>query len=212
MADEKTYSEADYHALEKQLEALKGKNAELIAETKDAKRDLKSIKTEFADMQQEMSGKKVGITADDLKRMREEVRTDLEKEYAPAKVRAEQLTAENRTLRLDRIVKDAMLKGGARAERVDALFKLKQDEFDLTDDGQPMLRNRKGTPVEKYVADDLKTEFPEFYAGTGSTGGGAARSAAGGGNVGSIIAADDGKGFLAHVADIASGKATVQSP
>ena len=210
MADPKTFTQDELDAaVQKATAPLIAKRDELMDEVKETRRDMKSVKAQLAELEQEKKAGGKGITADDLKKMREEVRVDLEKEFAPHKEKAEALTAENRRLKLDNVVKAAMAKGGARADRIDALFRLKQDEFELTDDGQPMLKNRKGTPVEKYVSEDLKTEFPEFFAGTGSRGGGASRSSAGGGSS-TTIAADDGKAFLANLEGIKKGEVVVQ--
>ncbi len=209
MADPKTYTQEDLDAaIAKATAPLIAKRDELLDEVKESRRERKTMESRLTEMEQGAKGQKAGITSDELKKLREDVRADLEKDYLPHKTTAEKLAAENRTLKLDNVVKSAMLKGGARADRVDALFKLKQDEFDLTDDGQPMLKNRKGTPVEKFVGEDLKTEFPEFYTGTGSRGGGASKSAAGGGNT-STIAADDGKAFLASLDGIIKGDVKV---
>lgn len=209
MADSKTYTQEELDAaIAKATAPLIAKRDELMDEVKETRRSMKELKGEFTEMQQAAKGQKAGITSEELKKLRDDVRADLEKEYAPHKTTAEKLAAENRTLKLDNVVKQAMLKGGARPDRVDALFKLKQDEFDLTDDGQPMLKNRKGTPVEKFVTEDLKAEFPELFVGTGSRGGGAAKSAAGGGNT-TTIAADDGKAFLSNLSGIVKGDVQV---
>lgn len=209
MADPKTYSEEEYAAIVKERDALKAKRDEILDEAKDAKKELKGLRAELTELQQAAKGQKAGVTAEDLKNLRAEVLADLEKQYAPTKEQAATLAAENRRLKLDNVVKAAMAKGGARAERIDALFKLTQDQFDLTDDGQPMLKDRKGTPVEKFVSEDLKALYPEFYNGSGSRGGGASRSAAGGGST-TTIAADDGKGLLANLEAIAKGEVLVQ--
>lgn len=209
MADPKTYSEEEYAAIVKERDALKAKRDEVLDEAKDAKKELKGLRAELTELQQAAKGQKAGVTAEDLKNLRAEVLADLEKQYAPTKEQAATLAAENRRLKLDNVVKAAMAKGGARAERIDALFKLTQDQFDLTDDGQPMLKDRKGTPVEKFVSEDLKALYPEFYNGSGSRGGGASRSAAGGGST-TTIAADDGKGLLANLEAIAKGEVLVQ--
>ena len=103
-----------------------------------------------------------------------------------------------------------MSKSGVRAERVDALFRLTGDQFDLTEDGQPMLRDRMGTPVEKFITDDLSKAYPEFFTGTGSSGGGASKSAGGASGNPRTIAANDGKGFLANVEAIAKGDTRMQ--
>lgn len=209
MADPKSYTQDELDAaITKATAPLIAKRDELMDEVKESRRDMKTVKAQLAEIEQERKAGGKGITADDLKKMRDEVRADLDKEYAPHKQTAEKLAAENRTLRLDNVVKAAMAKGGARADRIDALFKLTGDRFDLTDDGQPMLKDRKGTPVEKFVSEDLKAEYPEFYTGTGSKGSGASKSAAGGGT--KTIAADDGKSFLANLDGIKSGEVVVQ--
>lgn len=209
MADPKTYTQDEFDAaVSKATAPLIAKRDELMDEVKGTRREMGAMEKRVAQMEQDAKGQKAGITSEELTKLRSDVRADYDKEYAPFKVNAEKLAAENRTLKLDNVVKAELLKGGARPDRVEALFKLKQDEFDLTDDGKPMLKNRKGTPVEKFVGEDLRAEFPEFYTGTGSRGGGAAKSAAGGGNT-STIASDDGKAFLSNLAGIISGDVRV---
>lgn len=207
--DDKTYTQAEWDKLQKERDALAAKRDELLDEVKDAKREMRKIREDFTDLQQQQKAGKAGITAEELKQLRADVQADLEKQYGPVKVQAETLAAENRTLRLDNVVKGAMAKGGVLAERIDALFKLEREEFDLTDDGQPMLTNRKGTPVEKYVAEELKQKYPEWFQGSGSSGGGASKSSAGGGSVTSI-AADDGKAFLSNLSGIIKGEVAVR--
>ena len=80
----------------------------------------------------------------------------------------------------------------------------------MTEDGKPMLRSSPGIEVNKYVADELRKEYPEFYNGSGSSGGGASKSsAAGGGGNPRTIAATDRSSFLANVEKIAKGEVQV---
>jgi hypothetical protein len=141
------------------------------------------------------------------------VRNDLEREYLEVKTERDQLARDKRALQLDDRVKGLMAKSGVRAERVDALYRLTGERYDLTSDGQPMLKDRVGTPVEKFIAEELVKEFPEFYMGSGSNGGGASKSAGGaGGGLGRSIAAGDlsQKGFLENVEAIATRKVEVR--
>ena len=212
MADPKSYTQDELDAaIQKATGPLIAKRDELMDEVKDGRREIKKITTQLAEIEQERKAGGKGITADDLKKIREEVRADLEKEFTPFKTDAEKFRTENRTLRLDNEVKKLMAAGGARAERIDALFKLTRDEFDLTDDGQPMLVNHKGKPVEKFIAETLKAQYPEFYTGTGSRGGGAQKSAGGAGAT-QTIAADDGKSFMGNLEGIVKGDVAVQAP
>ena len=163
---------------------------------------------ELQELKQSATAKKKGLTDDQLKQLRQEVREDLEKQYSPFKAQAEQLSAENRELKLDNVVKGLMGKNGVRAARVDALFRLKANEFDLTEDGSPMLKNHPGREVDKYISETLMEEFPEFYESSGSSGGGASKSTGGaGGNVRTIKKGDNAA-LLANLEGVADG--TVQ--
>lgn len=77
--------------------------------------------------------------------------------------------------------------------------------------GQPLVADGKGTPMsfDLFVEQTLKTKFPRAFDGTGSSGGGAAKSIASGNGGSKVIPAGDNAAFLASVEDIASGKATV---
>jgi hypothetical protein len=181
--------------------ALVTKRDELLAETKAAKEAARAVKAQLAEMETATKAMKAGISSQELERLRAEV----DGQYRPV---VEALKAENRRLKLDGVVKEQMARGGARADRIEALFKLTAGEYDLTDDGQPMLRERPGTPIEKFIAEDLKAQYPEFFDGTGSSGGGAPKSVASGAV--RVIPAGDPLAFGKNAADIASGKAEVR--
>lgn len=200
--------------------ALEANKNEILAELAAARKQLKAfegfdpaevkeLKAKLAHVEQEKKATKAGVTSDELARLRQEVRDDLEREYAEVKGRADALSKEVRELRLDGVVKGLMAKSGVRGERVDALFRLTADQFDLTDDGQPMVKAKMGTPVDKFVAEHLSKEYPEFFLGTGSSGGGAAKSAAGGTSP-HVVPAGDSAAFLGNLEAIAKGKVRVQ--
>lgn len=224
VADPKTYTQEELDAqVQERLAAAKADGdtafAKLWEEAKQAKQRLKdfdgvdpveykSLKDKVTSLEQQQKAEKAGITSEELTRLRTEVRADLEREYQPHITKAEKLAIENRGLKLDSVVKGQMSKAGVRAERIDALYRLTADEYDLTDDGTPMIKNRMGTPVEKFVSEELVKQYPEFFNGTGSSGGGATKTNAGGGGA-KVIAAGDNKAFIANLDNIASGKATV---
>lgn len=227
--DDKKYTQAEVDALiEERNKALEGKRDEILSELKEAKAKLKAVdgidpeehralQAKIQDLETQKKADKAGVTSEQLAKIRQEVEADLVGRYS--KMTAAELAAQipavgdvvkdNRTLRLDSVVKAEMAKAGARSERIDALFKLTADQFDLTDDGKPMLRDRPGIDVTKFVAEDLKKEYPELYNGTGSSGGGASRSTAGGGGAPQTIAANDSKGFIDNLEGIAKGTVNV---
>ena len=163
----------------------------------------------LAQVELESKAGKVGLNSEQLNKMREEIRADLSREYEPFKTQAESLRGEVRALRLDNVVKSEMAKNGVRGERVDALFRLSRDDFDLTDDGVPIVANRPGTELGKYIVGDLATAYPEFFEGVGSSGGGASRPSGGAPTGARSIAANDADAFLANLEGIAKGTVTV---
>lgn len=222
MADEAqeptTYTEEQVQALvQEKLAAAKAEGdkafAALWEEGKQAKARAKELEARLTKAEQAEKAKKAGVSSEELERLRHEVQTDLEKSYSEYKTQAERLAAENRALKLDDKVKSIMAKHGVRAERVEALYRLTGDRFDLTTDGLPMLKDRMGTPVEKFIAEELVKEYPEFFQGSGSSGGGASKSAGGAsGGLGRSIAAGDlsPKGFLDNVEAIAKRQVEVR--
>lgn len=131
---------------------------------------------ELAKAQAEAKAKAAGLSDEQIAEMRAQARKDLEVEFSPLKERAdlaETLAAENRALLLDNKVKAMMAAAGVRADRIEALFKVAGDRFDLTTDKTPMLKAAPTTAVEQYVKDTLKVEFPEFYEGSRAAGGNA---------------------------------------
>lgn len=227
--DDKTYTKEEVEALiQERNQALEAKRDEILGELKQAKAKLqgldgldpeeyRALQAKVTELEQAKKAEKAGITSEQLAKMREEVRADLLGQWAkmPADQLAEHIPTvrdivkDNRSLRLDSVVKAEMGKAGARSERIDALFKLTADRFDLTEDGKPMLRDKPGIEVDKFVSETLKSEYPEFFNGSGSSGGGAPRSTAGGGGTPQTIAAGDSQGFIQNLEGIAKGDVKV---
>ena len=225
MADEpKTYTEDEVAAkIAEANKALERKRDELLTEAKNAKKQAAEIQTQYEqsmakmqELEQQMAAQSAGVGDEKLKELREQMKADFERQYAPFKSKVGELEdalgqkdGKIRELLLDNRVKAEYAKHGARAERVDPLFRLTNDRFDLTDDNEVILKDNREVPLDKYIREDLSSEFPEFFNGSGSSGGGASRSAASGGGSVRTIAAGDGAALLANLADVASGKTKV---
>ena len=217
----KTFTQEQVDALiTERNQALEANRDEVLAKLAKAKNQAKAfdgldateVREKLAmltELEQQSKAKQAGFTDEQLRKLRDDVRADLEKEYLPYKISAETLGEEVRTLKLDNEVKKLMTVQGVRGERVDALFRLTAGEFDLTEDGKPMLKNDPTREVGKYVAEELSKQYPEFYVGSGSSGGGASKSAGAAGGRVRTIAAGDNAAFLANLEGIASGEVTV---
>jgi hypothetical protein len=228
MADEaKTFTQEQVEALvAEQVGALREKNEELIGELRSASAklksydgvDVKSMTARLAELEQQSKAEKAGMTSEALAKLRQDVEVDVVKRLQSDQTAAlrlfpwaEDLAKENRSLKLDSVVKAEMAKGGARAERVDALFRLTADRWDLTEDGKPVLKDKPATELGKYVADELRKEYPEFYTGSGSTGGGASRSKGASGTTPGFIQAD-AESYRANVEKLARGEVKMVTP
>lgn len=124
----------------------------------------------------EAKAKASGLSDEQIANIRADLRREIESEYEPVKAQAQTadaLAAENRALLLDNKVKATMAAKGVRADRIEALFKVAGDRFDLTADKSPMLKDQPGVGIDGYIADTLKAEYPEFFEGTKATGSGA---------------------------------------
>lgn len=227
-AGDTTYTQSELEAKIQEANAgLEANRDKILEELKTVKANLrkydgvdpdeiKQLREQLSELQEQSKAEKAGLTGEDLAKLRADVEKNLIERFAKDRDLglqtfdwARELATENRGLKLDTKVKAEMAKGGARSERIDALFRLTEDRFSLTDDGQPMLKDNPGLEIGEYVASTLKQEYPEFYNGSGSTGGGASKSNAGG--VGTkTIARDDQAAFLANVDKIASGEIEVE--
>lgn len=154
---------------------LRGSLAEERKRREAAEKLVTKTAAELKKLETDSKGREAGLTDEKLNEIRAQVRKDLEEEYKPIIEKEKNASTENRTLKLDNQVRNVMgsEKVKVRPERQEALWKLIGDRFDLTDDGKPMVKAKPGVTVEKYLAEDVKAEFGEFYVGTGASGGGA---------------------------------------
>lgn len=139
---------------------------------KEAEKAAKERAARLQELELEAKASKEGLTTDKLKEIRQQVAA----EYEPFKAKAEQYAAENRALKLNDRVK-ALL---AKAEFVDAevAWKLFGEQFDLTEDGQPIVKDAPGTSLDAHIA-KIAEAHPYLVKGSQIAGGGAAGAKAG---------------------------------
>lgn len=194
----------------KALDEVKAARAKLAAYDGLDPDEAKSWKTKLTELEQQRKADAAGITAETLAKMRQETAAEFDKKFGPVVEENAKLKTEIRGLRLDDRVKAHMGKAGVRAERIDALYRLTSDRFDLTDDNEPMLKGST-KEVPKYIAEELVKEYPEFFAGSGSSGGGATKSAGGAGRTEPIRISNDPASLLANIDALAKGDVTVDT-
>ena len=217
----KTYTQEQVDAaIAEANEGLEANRNEVLADLRKAKDQLKTfgdidpkehrdLKAKISALETQAKAEKAGITSQELDKMRADVRAQIEDEYTPLRGEVDVLKRENRELKLDNVVKAAMGSSGVRAERIDALFRLAGDRFDLTDDGKPMLSSHPAKDVKRYLAEELEAEYPEFYVSSKSSGGSAPKSVSSGTGRVREIARDDPDAFMANLEGIARGEITV---
>ena len=217
-----TYTQDEVDALiAERNKALEANRDKALAETKAAKEalrafgdlDAETVKqslAELAELKQQRHAEASGITSEQLEKLRVTIRQDLEQEYEPLKTQVVELSTDNRTLRLDSKVQTLMAENGVLPHRIEALYSLEGKAFDLTDDGSPMLRDNPGGDLGKFITENLAQKYPEWFEGSGSSRGGAAKSEASGRGRRGSIAANDPDSFMDNLEDIAKGTVTVR--
>ena len=131
MADgDKTYTADEVAAqIEEATKGLKANRDEALTEAKKAKATVQDLTTRLSDLEQKSKASEVGMTSEALAKLRLDVQADMERRYAADPAAglkafpwAASLAQENRSLKLDSVVKAEMAKAGARADRIDPLF------------------------------------------------------------------------------------------
>lgn len=127
---------------------------------------------ELQKLQTQRKAADAGMTEEKLKELREEAKAEYMAEIQPQLDEAVKIKAQNRSLLLDADMKARALKAGVLPEKVDDFWALRGSEFDLTDDGKPMVKGKPGIEPDKHLTVLLKKN-PEWVKGTQASGGGA---------------------------------------
>jgi hypothetical protein len=152
---------------------LKNSIAATRKERDAAKKKAQELEVRLAELEEEVTAGKKGVSSDKLA----EIRKQAEEKFKADLEERDRLRGEVRSLKLDGSVK-AML---AKAEAVDVndAWEIVGKEFDLTDDGKPIVKADPTADVEKYVA-SLRAKKPHLFKGSQASGGGAAGKQNGG--------------------------------
>lgn len=141
------------------VSGLKNKNAELLRKEREATQRAREL-------EQQLKDKAKGLTDEEIaaqrKREEELTRPHLEENAA--------LKAELRKLKLDGNVQKMLLEAGADAKRMDRLYKLVGERFDLSDSGTPVLKDKPTEKLPDYIANVLAPEFSEYFLAKGKSG------------------------------------------
>jgi len=148
-------------------EALQKEREKREAAEKNAKTAAKALK----DKEREIEAGKSGVTQETVDKIKAEAKAEVEAEYGPKVADRDKLAAENRAFRLTDVIGKMFVEGKGIPEKNASFWKLHGDEFDLTDDGKPMVKGKPGQDVKKHVETLMKT-VPEWVQGTRATGSG----------------------------------------
>jgi hypothetical protein len=190
--------------IEEDVSGLKNNQAKILEEKKQIEKEYRQAIKENQELKREKDATASGITSEQLGKLR----ADFEAEYAPLREKAATLETQLRALKLDNSVQSQMAKAGVRGDRLSALWKLTGEAFDLTDDGQPYVKDAPTQSIDQFIGGKLKADYPEFFSGTSANGGGA-KGSTGGSMPTKTISRSDTKAYLANIDGIAKGEVIV---
>jgi len=167
--DEYEEREGKWHPIDRTIK-LQGALDEERTKREAAEKLVKKAAKDAADAQAKRDAAAAGMTEEQLKKIYDSIEANVRAEYEPKIAEAEKHKAEIRALKLDSKVKQLFKDGGALDGKVGDFWKLHGDEFDLTADGKPMVKNEPGKDVARHVQSILKTR-QEWVQGTKATGG-----------------------------------------
>lgn len=167
--DEYEEREGKWHPIDRTSSVQKALEEERQAR-KSAEATARKAAKDAADEKARKAATAGGMTEKELKELYDSIEANIRTEYEPKIASADKLAKENRDLKLDSKVKGMFRDGGALTGKVDDFWKLHGDEFDLTSDGKPMVKNEPGKDVSKHVQAILKTRS-EWVKGTKASGG-----------------------------------------
>ena len=168
--------EEEYEELDGKWAPIDGtaKLRKALAEEKDAREKAEAVAKKAAKAAADAEAKKAataaGMSEAELKKIYDGIEANLRAEYEPKIAELEKHKGEVRTLKLNDKVKAAFAEHGAFKSRLDDLWKLHGEEFDLTSDGKPMVKDEPGKDVVKHVQKILagRTDWVQGTKATGS--------------------------------------------
>lgn len=163
----------------------------------------KELENRLAELEQERTAEKIGVTSERLA----EIRAAAEAKFKADLEERDRLRVEVRGLKLDGTVKSMLVKSDVVDP--DAAWKLFRDQFDLTDDGKPIVTADPTTDIEQYIGGTLRQQYPYMFRGTQADGG-SARGNRGTNTATRTIQSGDTKAFLANLDKIVAGEVEVR--
>jgi len=164
--------------LEETLAKVRGELKDAEKAKKDQEKAAKDLEKRLKDLEDAKAAEGAGITSEELKELKDKIQSDIDAakatEIQELKDQIEELKGvgdENRTLKLDNVVKKIMGEKKVRSDRMDDLFVLISSEFDLTSDGKPKLVNHPGKDIGVFLEGDIKTKYPWAFQGSKADGG-----------------------------------------
>lgn len=165
---------------ESDLATERRKRAELLNEKKEADRLRKEAEEKLAESERSAEARARGISEEALEEIRQKERAGRK----PIEDERDRLAAENRQLKLTDRVKALALAAGVMPDRIKQAMKILDGRTDLGDKDGIVVKNEDGSvsseTIDDFLGTTFKAESPWFYAGTGSSGSGAAGSTADG--------------------------------
>lgn len=231
MADPKTYTQDEVDAILAERDAIKANRDEALTEAKKAKAALRNYDgvdpEEFKRLKSaaEEAERKKAAAEGDFKSLEKQLveRHTAELAQRDSRLAKAMKSLEQRAIRSE--LQAALVKAGAFPDELDLLVergekfaRMKETEDDFVafiadEKGNPLVADGKGTPMDfgTFVEQKLKATYPRLFQGSGSSGGGAAKSIAGGsGGSPKTIVAGDSRAWNDHLEAIAKGEVDVQ--
>lgn len=146
-------------ALSEEREARKAADALAKKATKEAN-----------DLANKKAASSAGLTDKELRDLYDKIESQIREEYEPKVAELETIRGENRAMKLNDRIKQMFTENGALKTRVDDLWKLHGEDFDLTADGKPMVKNEPGKDPVRHVQAILKSRM-DWVQGTKGSGG-----------------------------------------
>lgn len=234
MADEdKTYTQAELDAIvAEQLTGLKAKTDELLSETKRTKTQLKEFEglnpAEFKKLKEaaDQAERDRATAAGDFKALEQQLVNKYETSLSSVAAEKAEMQRAMESHLIDAAAASELARHSDTPRllmpHVRAMMKVVKEDGQfvsrIVDPSTGTVRIGKGqgtTPMTlTELVDEMRSnpEYAPAFRGSGSSGGGAPKSAASGGGGGpKTITAGDQAAFMAHLADIASGKVIVST-